>query len=92
MGVAARSTSALSIKGSLFSTFSSFGGSIFGSAFSSCYASRRLTSAAICKSFSSAILISFTIASLICDNQNATTCGKDALVLRVGCWNNLIIS
>ncbi|KAM2783901.1 hypothetical protein COP1_013338 [Malus domestica] len=72
MNVVARSTSSfsstLSIKGSSFSSVSSFGGSTFGSAFSLCCTSRRLTSIAIYKSFSSPILVSFAIASVICAN------------------------
>ncbi|KAM1151906.1 hypothetical protein ACFX19_035178 [Malus domestica] len=69
MSVATWSTfsfsSALSIKGSSFSSISSFGGLTFGLAFSSCCASKRLTSVAISNSFSSMVLVSLAIALLI---------------------------
>ncbi|KAM1626103.1 hypothetical protein ACFXTN_013144 [Malus domestica] len=65
----ARSTSSFSLTFSTRSSSSSlisfFSGSTFGSAFSLCCASRRLTSVAFCKSFSSTVLVSLAIASLI---------------------------
>ncbi|KAM1045205.1 hypothetical protein ACFX2A_037059 [Malus domestica] len=58
-------TSIFSTGGSSSSPSPLFSGSSSGSGFSPSYGSSRLTSAAICKSFSSTIRVSLAIASFI---------------------------
>ncbi|KAM1140675.1 hypothetical protein ACFX19_041427 [Malus domestica] len=56
-------SSTFSTRDSSFSSVSSFSGLTFGSVLLLCCASRRLTSVAICKSFSSTVLVSLAIQS-----------------------------